>query len=170
MEKFYSKQFANREDGLRILREELTRPASDSSSERPSANKTARAAIFLLHRALKDKVYAVYTLAADVLRLFFVQFVPTRRWRSKNYRLSLYGVTKIICRVASGEVARSIERVLPELLSKSGDNTQRIHNMAVQTILVIAQCPDVKWVVVLFRIYGREQKLFTQNLMKNSNK
>jgi centrosomal protein CEP104 len=79
VEKFYSKQFANREDGLRILREELTRPASDSSSVRPSATKTARAAIFLLHRALKDKVYAVYTLAADVLRLFFVQFVPTRR-------------------------------------------------------------------------------------------
>ncbi|XP_059485155.1 centrosomal protein of 104 kDa isoform X2 [Neocloeon triangulifer] len=124
VEKFYSKQFADREDGLRLLREELTRPATESF-EKHSANKTARAAIFLLHRALKDKVYAVYTLAADVLRLFFVQFVPTRR-------------------VASGEVSRSIERVLPELLSKSGDNTPRIHNMAVQTILDIADCPDVK--------------------------
>ncbi|XP_065353276.1 centrosomal protein of 104 kDa isoform X4 [Cloeon dipterum] len=129
VEKFYSKQFADREDGLRLLREELTRPATDACNgfEKHSANKTARAAIFLLHRALKDKVYAVYTLAADVLRLFFVQFVPTRR-------------------VAGGEVSRSIERVLPELLSKSGDNTPRIHNMAVQTILDIADCPDVKTV------------------------
>jgi centrosomal protein CEP104 len=52
-------------------------------------------------------------------------------------------------RVVAGEIARSVERVLPELLSKSGDSTPRIHNMAVQTILDIADCPDVRCVVIV---------------------
>jgi hypothetical protein len=47
-------------------------------------------------------------------------------------------------RVTPAEVARSVDRLLPELLSKSGDPTPRIHNMAVHTILSMADCREVR--------------------------
>ncbi|KAF5301114.1 hypothetical protein FQR65_LT08944 [Abscondita terminalis] len=102
VEKFYSKQFLDKE----------------------KANKTGRAAIFLLHRALRDKVFSVYSLANEVIRLYFVQFVPGR--------------------VSPAETARSVDKLLPELLTKSGDTSTRIHHMAVHTILTMADCKNVR--------------------------
>ncbi|XP_049940431.1 centrosomal protein of 104 kDa [Schistocerca serialis cubense] len=127
VEKFYSKQYSDKEEGLQQLKDVLRAYASgEKHPEQPTAspNKIARAAIFLLHRALRDKVYSVYSLAAENIRLFFSEFVPTR--------------------VTSAEVSRSVERLLPELLSKSGDTTPRIHNMAVHTILSMADCQEVR--------------------------
>lgn len=46
--------------------------------------------------------------------------------------------------MSSTEIARSVERLLPELLTKSGDTTPRIHNMAVHTILSMADCKCVR--------------------------
>ncbi|XP_069676060.1 centrosomal protein of 104 kDa isoform X2 [Periplaneta americana] len=127
VEKFYSKQYSDKEDGLRLLKDELRALVSGDSTldqQHNSPNKIARAAIFLLHRALRDKVYAVYSLSAEAIRLFFTEFVPAR--------------------VTPAEVARSVDRLLPELLSKSGDPTPRIHNMAVHTILSMADCREVR--------------------------
>ncbi|GLV36429.1 uncharacterized protein CBL_08920 [Carabus blaptoides fortunei] len=121
VEKFYSKQYSDKEEGLNRLRDELR--AYDASSLH-TPNKTARAAIFLLHRSLRDKVFSVYSLANEVIRLFFVEFVPTR--------------------VSQAEVARSVDRLLPELLTKSGDQAARIHHMAVHTILTMADCRSVR--------------------------
>lgn len=89
-----------------------------------SPNKVARATIFLLHRAIRDKVFVVYNVATEVIRYFFNEFVPGR--------------------VTTGEVSRSIEKLLPELLTKSGDTMPRIHNIAVHTILSLADAPDIK--------------------------
>ncbi|XP_060527673.1 centrosomal protein of 104 kDa isoform X2 [Cylas formicarius] len=120
VERFYSKHYADKEEGLNRLKEELL---CYDSARMHTANKTARAAIFLLHRSLRDKVFTVYSLANEVIRIFFVQFVPGR--------------------VAPAEVSRSVDKVLPELLTKSGDTSARIHHMAVHTILTMA---DVKCV------------------------
>lgn len=122
VEKFYSKQFTDKEDGLMQLKEELK--TFDPEVSRHSPNKTARAAILLLHRALRDKVFSVYSLAAQLIRIFFAEFAADR--------------------VSSTEIARSVERLLPELLTKSGDTTPRIHNMAVHTILSMADCKCVR--------------------------
>lgn len=75
VEKFYSKHYCDKEDGLNRLKEQLL---SYDNSKIHTPNKTARAAIFLLHRALRDKVFSVYNLANEVIRLFFVQFIPGR--------------------------------------------------------------------------------------------
>ncbi|CAH1965536.1 unnamed protein product [Acanthoscelides obtectus] len=120
VEKFYSKHYCDKEDGLNRLKDELL---AYDSSKMHAPNKTARAAIFLLHRSLRDKVFSVYSLANEVIRLFFVQFVPGR--------------------VSSAEVARSVDKLLPELLTKSGDTSQRINQMAVHTILTMADCKSV---------------------------
>ncbi|XP_071448433.1 centrosomal protein of 104 kDa [Hetaerina americana] len=135
VEKFYSKQFTEREEGLQMLREELLK-SSKVRQERVSANKTARAAVFLLHRALKDKVFGVYSLSTEVIRFFFSQFVPSKR-------------------VSPGEVSKSVERLLPELLSKSGDCAPRVHNLAMNTIIRMSECKDV-----------REQHLIPMNITK----
>ncbi|XP_011351568.1 centrosomal protein of 104 kDa isoform X4 [Ooceraea biroi] len=122
VEKFYSKQFTDKEEGLLQLKEELK--TFDQQVSKHSPNKTARAAILLLHRALRDKVFSVYSLAAQLIRLFFSEFAADR--------------------VSSAEIARSVERLLPELLTKSGDTSPRIHNMAVHTILSMADCKCVR--------------------------
>lgn len=75
VEKFYSKHYCDKEDGLNRLKEHLL---SYDSTKMQAPNKTARAAIFLLHRALRDKVFSVYSLANEVIRQFFVQFIPGR--------------------------------------------------------------------------------------------
>lgn len=75
VERFYAKHYLDKEDGLNSLKEELV---GYNNTRMHTANKTARAAIFLLHRSLRDKVFSVYSLANEVIRLFFVQFVPGR--------------------------------------------------------------------------------------------
>lgn len=82
VEKFYSKQFLDKEEGLNMLKEELI---SYNNTRMHTANKTGRAAVFLLHRALRDKVFSVYSLANEVIRLYFVQFVPGRFVREVRY-------------------------------------------------------------------------------------
>ncbi|XP_050305639.1 centrosomal protein of 104 kDa isoform X2 [Anthonomus grandis grandis] len=121
VEKFYSKHYLDKEEGLNKLKEELI---SYDNTKMHTANKTARAAVFLLHRALRDKVFTVYNLANEVIRLFFVQFVPGR--------------------VLPAEVSRSVDKLLPELLTKSGDTSARIHHMAVHTILTMADVKAVR--------------------------
>ncbi|KAK9872526.1 hypothetical protein WA026_017991 [Henosepilachna vigintioctopunctata] len=121
VEKIYSKHYCDKEEGLKRLKEDLL---SYDHTKMHTANKTARGAIFLLHRALRDKVFSVYSLANEVIRLFFVQFVPSR--------------------VSSAEVERSVDKLLPELLTKSGDSSARIHHMAVHTILTMADCKEVR--------------------------
>lgn len=82
VEKFYSKHFADKEEGLRLLQDglkvQMNEPKPENGAATFSANKAARAAIFLLHRALRDKVYSVYSAAADAIRFFFHEFVPGR--------------------------------------------------------------------------------------------
>ncbi|CAH0552097.1 unnamed protein product [Brassicogethes aeneus] len=121
VEKFYSKNYCDKEDGLNKLKEDLI---SYDKSRMHTANKTGRAAIFLLHRSLRDKVFSVYNLANEVIRLYFTQFVPGR--------------------VTPTEVSRSVDKLLPELLTKSGDTSARIHHMAVHTILTMADCKNVR--------------------------
>ncbi|KAK5648675.1 hypothetical protein RI129_003567 [Pyrocoelia pectoralis] len=121
VEKFYSKHYLDKEEGLNRLKEELL---SYNTNRMHTANKTGRGAIFLLHRALRDKVFSVYSLANEVIRLYFVQYVPGR--------------------VSPAETARSVDKLLPELLTKSGDTSTRIHHMAVHTILTMADCKNVR--------------------------
>uniref|UniRef100_A0A1B6L5S4 UVR domain-containing protein n=1 Tax=Graphocephala atropunctata TaxID=36148 RepID=A0A1B6L5S4_9HEMI len=130
VEKFFSKQFSDKEEGLRLLqaalrahvRSECVKPPENTETHSP--NKVARAAVYLLHRALRDKVFIVYSTAAEIIRYFFSEFVSAR--------------------VSTAEVSRSLDRLLPELLSKSGDTTPRIHNMAIHTILSLADCTDIR--------------------------
>ncbi|KRG03228.1 centrosomal protein of 104 kDa isoform X1 [Drosophila mojavensis] len=126
VELFYSRQFQDREDGLVRLRSFLKEQETDeaaSNEHAASPNKVARSAALLLHRAVRDAVYSVFNQATETVRVLFLEYVPGR--------------------VSPNEVARCVDRLLPELLAKSGDPSARLHTLAQHTILSIAACPQV---------------------------
>ncbi|XP_063833817.1 uncharacterized protein LOC135082985 [Ostrinia nubilalis] len=122
VEKFYSKNYLDKEEGLARLRAELTSPSNGSTKTSP--NKTARAAALLLQRTLRDKVFSVYSQANEVVRVLFQDFVPDR--------------------VCAAEVGRCLEKLLPELLRACGDPAPRVHSTAQHTVLTVADCPQVR--------------------------
>ncbi|KAH8412862.1 hypothetical protein KR009_006346 [Drosophila setifemur] len=126
VEQFYSRQFQDREDGLMRLRNFLQEQELDEASgneHAASPNKVARSAALLLHRAVRDAVYSVFGQATETVRVLFLEYVPGR--------------------VSPSEVARCVDRLLPELLAKSGDPSARLHTLAQHTILSIGACPEV---------------------------
>ncbi|KAH8273618.1 hypothetical protein KR018_004588 [Drosophila ironensis] len=128
VEQFYSRQFQDREDGLMRLRnflkeQELMEASASAGELAASPNKVARSAALLLHRAVRDAVYSVFSQATEAVRVLFLEYVPGR--------------------VSPSEVARCVDRLLPELLAKSGDPSARLHTLAQHTILSIAACPEV---------------------------
>ncbi|KAG6451497.1 hypothetical protein O3G_MSEX007194 [Manduca sexta] len=122
VEKFFSKNYLDKEEGLARLRAELTSPSNGSTKTSP--NKTARAAALLLQRALRDKVFSVYSQANEVVRVLFQEFVPDR--------------------VCAAEIGRCLEKILPELLRACGDPAPRVHSTAQHTVLTLADCPQVR--------------------------
>lgn len=121
VELFYSRQFQDREEGLARLTSILKGEAFDYSI---GVNKIARSATLLLHRAVRDAVFSVFNHAAETVRALFLDYITGR--------------------VAPNEVSRCVDRLLPELLAKSGDPSPRIHTLAQHTILCIAACPEVR--------------------------
>lgn len=105
-----------------FLKEQETDEAA-SNEHAASPNKVARSAALLLHRAVRDAVYSVFNQATETVRVLFLEYVPGR--------------------VSPNEVARCVDRLLPELLAKSGDPSARLHTLAQHTILSIAACPQV---------------------------
>ncbi|CAH0696217.1 unnamed protein product [Spodoptera exigua] len=126
VEKFYSKNYLDKEEGLSRLRAELSSPSNGSTKTSP--NKTARAAAILLQRALRDKVFSVYSQANEVVKVLFKDFVPDR--------------------VCAAEVGRCLEKLLPELLRACGDPAPRVHSTAQHTVLTVADCPQVSGLTV----------------------
>ncbi|XP_062548143.1 centrosomal protein of 104 kDa isoform X2 [Armigeres subalbatus] len=122
VELIYSRQFTDREEGLVRLRSILKRESDEDQSAGP--NKICRSATLLLHRGVRDAVFSVFSQATETVRSLFMEFVPNR--------------------VSPSEVSRSVDRLLPELLSKSGDPSARVHTLAQHTILSIAACQEVR--------------------------
>uniref|UniRef100_A0A182PQ22 Angiotensin-converting enzyme n=1 Tax=Anopheles epiroticus TaxID=199890 RepID=A0A182PQ22_9DIPT len=127
VELIYSRQFTDREEGLirlrGILKHEIE-PEPQVQAAQAGPNKICRGATLLLHRGVRDAVFSVFSQATETVRSLFMEFVPNR--------------------VSPSEVARSVDRLLPELLSKSGDPSARVHTLAQHTILSIAACPEVR--------------------------
>lgn len=85
MEKIFSKQYSDKEEGLRLLEVTLKSYIEKEKEEKRMSNKTmysynkiARSLTYLCHRCLRDKVYVVYSAATEVIRFFFTEFVTER--------------------------------------------------------------------------------------------
>ncbi|KAK4293745.1 hypothetical protein Pmani_033580 [Petrolisthes manimaculis] len=115
VEKIYSKNYSEKEAGLRQLQEQLTNYTSEAGV-RP--DRYVRAAVVLVRRALRDKVYSVGLLASHTLTHILSHFVSKHK-------------------IAKKEVGATVDKVLPELLAKTADNATRTQQLAVQAILTL---------------------------------
>ncbi|VVD00025.1 unnamed protein product [Leptidea sinapis] len=155
VEKFFSKNYLDKEEGLARLRAELTTPSNGSTKTSP--NKTARAAALLLQRSLRDKVFSVYSQANEVVCVLFKDFVPDR--------------------VCAAEVGRCLEKILPELVRACGDPAPRVHSTAQHTVLTVAECPHLVRPVAasmhprlaLSRLQMLEQLLLSHGISTDKN-
>ncbi|KAL5282042.1 CEP104 family protein [Megaselia abdita] len=122
VELIYSRQFQDREEGLIRLRNFLKEQLETDSSS--GVNKIARSTTMLLYRSIRDAVYSVFCQSAETIRVFFIDYVPNK--------------------ISASEVSRSVDKLLPELLARSGDPSPRIHTLAQHTILTIAACSYIQ--------------------------
>ncbi|CAG7733102.1 unnamed protein product, partial [Allacma fusca] len=125
VEKIFSKNFAVKEDGLRCLQRLLSdyRRGDKTKSDPPS--KIFRAASLLLQRTIKDTIFSVFNLTIETLILLMDDF-------TKKHRL------------AASELSQGLERILPELLSKSGDIALGKNKVAVGCILRLQAVPHIR--------------------------
>ncbi|XP_028172012.1 centrosomal protein of 104 kDa [Ostrinia furnacalis] len=130
VEKFYSKNYLDKEEGLARLRAELTSPSNGSTKTSP--NKTARAAALLLQRTLRDKVFSVYSQANEVVRVLFQDFVPDR---------SLHIIPQQLVRPVAASMhprlALSRLQMLEQLLLSHGISTDKNSGLTVRRL---AEC------------------------------
>ncbi|XP_069990312.1 centrosomal protein of 104 kDa isoform X3 [Penaeus vannamei] len=116
VEKIYSKNYSDKENGLKQLQREMTAYSPDGSGVRP--DRFVRASVVLVRKALKDKVYSVALLASQTLSLLLSDF------------FSKHKVTK-------KEMTSTLEKVLPDLLAKTSDNATRTQNLATTAVLEV---------------------------------
>nr|XP_045590600.1 centrosomal protein of 104 kDa-like [Procambarus clarkii] len=114
VEKIYSKNYSEKEAGLKQLQQELANYSSQDSGVRP--DRYVRGCVVLVRRALRDKVYSVGALAADTLSHILSHFI------------SKHKVTK-------KELTTTLDKVLPDLLAKTADNASRNQSLATSAIL-----------------------------------
>ncbi|ODN01712.1 hypothetical protein Ocin01_04968, partial [Orchesella cincta] len=124
VEKMFSKNFAVKEDGLRCLHKMLSDyKRGDKKTDPPS--KIFRAASLLLQRTIKDTIFSVFNLTIQTLVYLMDDF--TRKHR-----------------LPASELSQGLERILPELLSKSGDTALGKNKVATESILKLQSCQHIR--------------------------
>ncbi|KAG8434255.1 hypothetical protein GDO86_012578 [Hymenochirus boettgeri] len=119
----YSKMWSYREDALIAVSKKLTDVASNTSKD--DLKNLLRAAIFLVRRAIKDKVTSVFEASLRLLKLIITNYIP-------NHNLG------------KGETIHCVEKCLPDLLLRTGDSTTRLRTIASKFIQEMALFKEVK--------------------------
>ncbi|CAK8671857.1 centrosomal protein of 104 kDa-like isoform X2 [Clavelina lepadiformis] len=109
----YSKMWSYREDSLLAVYKLLSNvPAATSKDE---LKTTLRAAVFLIKRAIKDKVHAVFNASLKLLEYILVHFIPEHK------------LGKI-------ETTYTVAQTLPNLIQKTGETALRSRSSALDFI------------------------------------
>eukprot|EP00062_Callorhinchus_milii_P012732 gi/632960076/ref/XP_007895989.1/ PREDICTED: centrosomal protein of 104 kDa isoform X2 [Callorhinchus milii] len=119
----YSKTWSYREDALLAVYKKLSTIAVGVPKDEMKNN--LRAAIFLVRRAIGDKVSSVFQASLKLLKMLITDYVPKHK------------LGKI-------EIAHCIERTLPNLLSKTGDATTHLRMTAMSFIQEMALLKEVR--------------------------
>uniref|UniRef100_H2Z821 Centrosomal protein of 104 kDa n=1 Tax=Ciona savignyi TaxID=51511 RepID=H2Z821_CIOSA len=109
----YSKTWSFREDALLAVYKLLSEAPESVSKDELKAN--TRAAVFLIRRAIKDKVHAVFHASLKLLELILVDFIPKHK-------------------LGKSEIVFAVSRTLPNLFQKSGETAARSRNAAIEFI------------------------------------
>ncbi|XP_027699696.1 centrosomal protein of 104 kDa-like isoform X2 [Vombatus ursinus] len=119
----YSKTWSYREDALLSLYNKImTVPVGTSKEDLKSL---LRATIFLIRRAIKDLVPSVFQASLKLLKMIITQYIPKHK-------------------LGKPETTLSVEKTLPNLLTRTGDSSARLRIIASNFIQELALCKEIK--------------------------
>nr|XP_033485314.1 centrosomal protein of 104 kDa isoform X2 [Epinephelus lanceolatus] len=124
----YSKTWSYREDALLAVHKKLMGLSPTTPKE--ELRNMIRAAVFLVKRALLDKVSSVFHASLKLLRLLLNQLIPG------------LGLGRT-------EVTHCIDQTWPNLLARTGDSASRLRGTATAFIQEIAVLKDVRALQVI---------------------
>ncbi|XP_019126423.1 centrosomal protein of 104 kDa isoform X1 [Larimichthys crocea] len=124
----YSKTWSYREDALQAVYKKLLELSPITPRE--ELRSTIRAAVFLVKKALLDKVSSVFHASLKLLRLLLGQLIPS---------LAL----------GRAEVSYCLEQTWPNLLARTGESASRLRETAIAFIQEIAVLKDVRTLQVI---------------------
>ncbi|KAM8927237.1 centrosomal protein of 104 kDa [Pelodytes ibericus] len=119
----YSKTWSYREDALLAVYKKLSDMSGGTSKD--DLKTILRAAIFLVRRAVKDKVTSVFQASLRLLKMIITHYIPKHK------------LGKI-------ETTHCVEKTLPDLLSRTGDSAARHRSIAANFIQEMALFKEVK--------------------------
>ncbi|XP_059572636.1 centrosomal protein of 104 kDa isoform X4 [Alligator mississippiensis] len=119
----YSKTWSYREDALLAIYKKLMEISVSTPKE--DLKNMLRAAIFLIRRATKDIVSSVFQASLKLLKMIITQYIPKHK-------------------LGKLETAHCVDRILPNLLSRTGDSSTRLRIVASNFIQEMALCNEVK--------------------------
>ncbi|XP_077371013.1 centrosomal protein of 104 kDa isoform X2 [Festucalex cinctus] len=117
----YSKSWSNREDALLAVYKKLLEESPTATKD--ELRNMIRAAVFLVKRALTEKVLSVFQASLKLLFFMLSQLIP--------------GLGRV-------EVTHCLENTWPNLLARTGDLTNRLRVTATACIQEIAVLKDVQ--------------------------
>ncbi|XP_063799531.1 centrosomal protein of 104 kDa isoform X2 [Pseudophryne corroboree] len=119
----YSKTWSYREDALLAVYKKLSDMPGTTSKD--DLKSILRAAIFLVQRAIKDKVTSVFQASLRLLKMIITNYIPKHK-------------------LGKGETVQCVEKTLPDLLSRTGDTANRHRVIAANFIQEMALLREVK--------------------------
>uniref|UniRef100_A0A5F8GC19 Centrosomal protein of 104 kDa n=1 Tax=Monodelphis domestica TaxID=13616 RepID=A0A5F8GC19_MONDO len=119
----YSKTWSYREDALLSLYNRLM--ATPVGTPKEDLKNLLRAAIFLIRRAIKDLVPSVFQTSLKLLKMIITQYIPKHK-------------------LGKPETTVTVEKTLPNLLTRTGDSSARLRIIASNFIQELALCKEIK--------------------------
>ncbi|KAK5863247.1 hypothetical protein PBY51_000293 [Eleginops maclovinus] len=122
----YSRTWCYREDALLAVYKKLTELSPSTPKE--ELRNMMRAAVFLVKKALLDKVSSVFNASLKLLRMLLSQLIPS---------------------VGRSEVTHCIDQTWPNLLARTGESASRIRGTATAFIQEVSLLKDVRALQVI---------------------
>ncbi|KFQ82934.1 Centrosomal protein of 104 kDa [Phaethon lepturus] len=119
----YSKTWSYREDALLAVYKKLMEMSVNTPKD--DLKNMLRAAIFLARRAIKDIVSSVFQASLKLLKMIITQYIPKHK-------------------LGKLETSHCVEKMLPNLLCRTGDSSSRLRLVASNFIQEMALCSEVK--------------------------
>ncbi|MGH0143725.1 UNVERIFIED_CONTAM: hypothetical protein FKN15_000790 [Acipenser sinensis] len=119
----YSKTWSYREDALLAIYKKLMEVPAGTSKD--DLKTMMRAAVFLVRKALVDKVASVFQASLKLLKMIITQYIPKHK-------------------LGKVETSHCVERTLPNLIAKTGDSTTRLRIVATDFIQEMALFKEVR--------------------------
>ncbi|XP_044523575.1 centrosomal protein of 104 kDa [Gracilinanus agilis] len=119
----YSKTWSYREDALLSLYNRLM--ATPVGTPKEDLKNLLRAAVFLIRRAIKDLVPSVFQTSLKLLKMIITQYIPKHK-------------------LGKPETSITVEKTLPNLLTRTGDSSARLRIIASNFIQELALCKEIK--------------------------